>query len=572
MEGLTGSGRKMQKLQSSPAPKPQSISDVPMFSGSQMGGPMNPFSRNLSHENNSKRPGIPPSHPNNSGSMPYSQIMGSRSNSQQLDSQNLKQGPGHSRSLSQPTFFSLDCLPPLSPSPYWEPSVSSLSDPTSTDVSMEEKVVNSRGKPLPSPVARGSNEFRAGESLPPLRGHRRSSSDIPLGFSAMIHSSPQLIPIGTRGALDRSVSGRENLGVEKPIQLVKKESESSKDGNSNADGFGEKRSEGEVDDFFSAYMNLDNIDTLNSSGTEDKDLDSRASGAKTNGCESSDNEVESRVNGYPINMQGTSISTERREGVKRSAPGDIAQTSRHYRSVSMDSYMGGLQFDDDSLKVPLQNQMVQGSPGDSMDANLTESNFVLGNDGFSASEMKKIMENEKLAEMLSVDPKRVKRILANRQSAARSKERKMRYIAELEHKVQTLQTEATTLSAQLTVLQRDSAGLTTENNELKFRLQAMEQQAQLKDALNEALAAELQRLKLAASELGGEVQLSNHMLQQLSLSNQMFRFQPQQLNAYQTQQPEHQQPLQQAQSQQPAPNNQSETKKQNGEPSANESK
>lgn len=45
------------------------------------------------------------------------------------------------------------------------------------------------------------------------------------------------------------------------------------------------------------------------------------------------------------------------------------------------------------------------------------------------------------------------RILANRQSAARSKERKMRYITELEHKVQTLQTEATTLSAQLTLLQ-----------------------------------------------------------------------------------------------------------------------
>lgn len=47
----------------------------------------------------------------------------------------------------------------------------------------------------------------------------------------------------------------------------------------------------------------------------------------------------------------------------------------------------------------------------------------------------------------------VSRILANRQSAARSKERKMRYIVELEHKVQTLQTEATTLSAQVTKLQ-----------------------------------------------------------------------------------------------------------------------
>lgn len=45
------------------------------------------------------------------------------------------------------------------------------------------------------------------------------------------------------------------------------------------------------------------------------------------------------------------------------------------------------------------------------------------------------------------------RILANRQSAARSKERKARYISELERKVQTLQTEATTLSAQLTLFQ-----------------------------------------------------------------------------------------------------------------------
>ena len=45
------------------------------------------------------------------------------------------------------------------------------------------------------------------------------------------------------------------------------------------------------------------------------------------------------------------------------------------------------------------------------------------------------------------------RILANRQSAARSKERKARYISELERKVQTLQTEATSLSAQLTLYQ-----------------------------------------------------------------------------------------------------------------------
>ncbi|OVA00035.1 Basic-leucine zipper domain [Macleaya cordata] len=116
-------------------------------------------------------------------------------------------------------------------------------------------------------------------------------------------------------------------------------------------------------------------------------------------------------------------------------------------------------------------------------------------------EAKKAMAPDKLAELWALDPKRAKRILANRQSAARSKERKARYIIELERKVQTLQTEATTLSAQLTLFQRDTTGLSTENTELKLRLQAMEQQAQLRDALNEALKQELERLKVATGEM-----------------------------------------------------------------------
>ncbi|XP_061946705.1 transcription factor RF2b-like isoform X1 [Populus nigra] len=121
--------------------------------------------------------------------------------------------------------------------------------------------------------------------------------------------------------------------------------------------------------------------------------------------------------------------------------------------------------------------------------------------GGEVMEAKKAMPPNKLAELWSIDPKRAKRILANRQSAARSKERKARYILELERKVQTLQTEATTLSAQLSLFQRDTTGLSTENTELKLRLQAMEQQAQLRDALNEALKKEVERLKIATGEM-----------------------------------------------------------------------
>nr|GEV27466.1 transcription factor VIP1-like [Tanacetum cinerariifolium] len=133
----------------------------------------------------------------------------------------------------------------------------------------------------------------------------------------------------------------------------------------------------------------------------------------------------------------------------------------------------------------------------SMDGSVTSS-F----DGFGGLDnSKKALAPEKLAELALTDPKRAKRILANRQSAARSKERKIRYTGELERKVQTLQNEATTLSTQVTMLQRDTTGLTSENKELKLRLQAMEQQAKLRDALNETLKAEVQRLKIECGQM-----------------------------------------------------------------------
>ncbi|MBA0829108.1 hypothetical protein Goarm_013731, partial [Gossypium armourianum] len=470
-----------------------------------------------------KRVGIPPSHPNQIPPIsPYSQIPVSRPSSHQMgSSQGFSPGPTHSRSLSQPSsFFSFDSLPPLSPAP-----VSQISN----DVCMED----SHSLLPPSPFPKASSP-RVGESLPPRKSHRRSNSDIPFGFNTVMQSSPPPL----RG------SGFENSGVPRPVQLVKKETSWERGIDGNVEGMGERKSEGEVmDDLFSAYMNLDNIDALNSS--EDKnnnnenheDLDSRASGTKTNGGDSSENEAESSVNESGNSVtQGGVYSTQKREGNKRSAGGDIAPTSRHYRSVSMDSFMGKLNFGDESPKLPPSpgSRPGQLSPSNSIDGNSAAFSLELGNGEFSEAELKKIMANEKLAEIAMTDPKRAKRILANRQSAARSKERKMRYISELEHKVQTLQTEATTLSAQLTLLQRDSVGLTNQNNELKFRIQSMEQQAQLRDALNETLTAEVHRLKLATQELGGNSDPSKGMVsQQLPISRQMFQLHQQQFHQQQ---------------------------------------
>ncbi|XP_068634241.1 transcription factor RF2b-like [Aristolochia californica] len=144
------------------------------------------------------------------------------------------------------------------------------------------------------------------------------------------------------------------------------------------------------------------------------------------------------------------------------------------------------------------------------------------------ADAKKAMAADKLAELAAIDPKRAKRILANRQSASRSKERKARYISELERKVQTLQTEATTLSAQLTLFQRDTTGLTTENTELKLRLQAMEQQAQLRDALNEALKVEVERFKIATGEMLNPNESFNLGIHYIPYSQSSFFSLPQQ--------------------------------------------
>ncbi|KAK9051950.1 hypothetical protein SSX86_028578 [Deinandra increscens subsp. villosa] len=500
--------------------------DIPQSNPAQFRSQNRQFPPN---SNLDKRAGIPPSHPPVSpySQIPVTSISGSNHKIGGPQSfNNHRQGPSHSRSLSQPSFLPLDSLPPLSPSPFRDSPSSRSPDQVADDIDWNSNSNSNSNSglhsllPPSSPFSRG-NLGRTGENLPPRKAHRRSNSDIPFGFSTILQSSPPMIPL-------RNPNGLDNQGS-KPIQLVKRESSREKSGNEgNAEGMGERKSEGEVvDDLFSAYMNLDSLDTLNSSGTENhEELDSRASGTKTTGGDSSDNEATSSVNesgNHTRNSGISSIITSKREGIKRSAGGDIAPTTRHYRSVSMDSFMDRMNFGDESPKLPPPSpggQLSQLSPNNSLDSNSNTFSLEFGNGEFTGAELKKIMANEKLAEIALSDPKRAKRILANRQSAARSKERKMRYITELEHKVQTLQTEATTLSAQLTLLQRDSAGLTSQNNELKFRLQAMEQQTQLRDALNEALTAEVHRLKMSSGELTGDAA----KFSQLSISPQMYQY------------------------------------------------
>lgn len=419
-------GDTMQRLQSSfetssSLPKQQQHQnpfllnqlELQQVNMAQFRGQFRQLSPNQGVENGNKRVGIPPSHPQVPPLSPYSQFSVNRNGNQQMGLPSFGTTAGqshHNRSLSQPAFFALDSLPPLSPSPYRESPSTSMSDQVSADASMEERDVCSNSRLPPSPFTRGG-AYRVGESLPPRKGHKRSNSDIPFGFSSIMQSSPPLIPLRSPGALDRSVSGREN-SVAQPVQLVKRESGLEKGGEFNREGMGERKSEGEVvDDLFSAYMNLDNIDALNSSGTDEKhgnenreDLDSRASGSKTNGGDSSDNEATSSVNESGSSMQ-------KRGGNKRNAGGDIAPTTRHYRSISMDSFMDNMNFAEDSLRMPPSPGVRPGqlSPSNSINTNSNPFSLEFGNGEFSGTELKKIMANEKLAEIAANDPKRVKR-------------------------------------------------------------------------------------------------------------------------------------------------------------------
>jgi len=567
-------GDLMQRLQSSLGtsssfiPKQQLNKSEPSSPAISQSRP--PFTANIPNFNpGGKRQGIPPSHPHFPPTSPHSQAFFTQmpvlqspvqQNSQNQQHSNASPNSLHSRSMSQPHIFNLDNLPPLNPCSYRDPSSPSLSDPVSGDVSMEDQegssAVPSISPHNPSSLFAGGRRSpnHMSDGLPPRKGHRRARSDNPFTFMSGSQSLSGDIQQGFGSSLETtSVKGTaqmdhlnqyvSSLEREKPkARVVKAELNQERNIIQNVEGMGEGETGREIgEDMVSACIDVDKMNNLNkprpASGELPDNLngvqeDSGGSSVKQKNLKdadqfSSSDEADSEVNEFDI-MKRSNSGVGYEENKRSAGQGDGSQylnRSRHSRSVSMDSIMSKMHnFSEDLEQEPSQGRNVRHSHSNSMDGS-TSFNVEFGNGEFSASEMKKIMASEKLAELASVDPKRVKRILANRQSAARSKERKMRYISELERKVQTLQTEATTLSAQLTLLQRDSAGIGSQNHELKLRLQTMEQQAQLRDALNEALGEEVQRLKLATGQLGAGQSAS--LAQQMSMNSPLFQLQQQ---------------------------------------------
>jgi len=96
-------------------------------------------------------------------------------------------------------------------------------------------------------------------------------------------------------------------------------------------------------------------------------------------------------------------------------------------------------------------------------------------------------------ELALLDPKKARRIIANRQSAARSKERKMKYIEDLE-------TQVSQANAEKDALVEDRGRVLKQNDELATKILTTKAQLEALQALLESKAAE--KLALEA-ELAG---------------------------------------------------------------------
>ncbi|KAG4981480.1 Basic leucine zipper 61 [Glycine soja] len=135
-----------------------------------------------------------------------------------------------------------------------------------------------------------------------------------------------------------------------------------------------------------------------------------------------------------------------------------------------------------------------------------------------------------------VDPKRVKRILANRQSAQRSRVRKLQYISELERSVTTLQTEVSALSPRVAFLDHQRLILNVDNSALKQRIAALAQDKIFKDAHQEALKKEIERLRQIYHQQNlQKMNNNNNNLQQTPPTSQPQQ-QPMQLHHHRQQQ------------------------------------
>jgi len=107
-----------------------------------------------------------------------------------------------------------------------------------------------------------------------------------------------------------------------------------------------------------------------------------------------------------------------------------------------------------------------------------------------------------------------KRVLANRQSAHRSRLRKLQYIQDLENNVNRIQAEISHIQPQLNFLRSKYTDLNGENLKLRDRVGSLLNEARYKEALNSNLRQDMKQLlgEGGNTNPGEQSQMDSHSL------------------------------------------------------------
>jgi len=115
-----------------------------------------------------------------------------------------------------------------------------------------------------------------------------------------------------------------------------------------------------------------------------------------------------------------------------------------------------------------------------------------------------------------VDPKRARRIIANRQSAQRSKERKQQYVLSLEERVNELSAKLSAAEEELRLQKGEHELLSIAQIQVQKKLQDCEKRARLRDTIESSLRREIDHLRQAnraiceaANEQGATINIDN---------------------------------------------------------------
>jgi len=121
-----------------------------------------------------------------------------------------------------------------------------------------------------------------------------------------------------------------------------------------------------------------------------------------------------------------------------------------------------------------------------------------------------------------IDAKRARRIIANRQSAQRSKERKQNYVSALEKEVEELKTRAKVLETKLSAIEHDNWEAVNVRDNALVSLDEREKRLRLMETVNETLRREVEHLRQANKAICAAAANEHAMEEEVAADHRLY--------------------------------------------------